>query len=438
MCGTELDDEGARALGEMLLAADCPCPIKNLACDYFAVQSGTSQLSFSGATLSSASLTLLFGILRLNESVFSLDLTGVGVDAAAARSLETALATNTTLERLDLRGNEKLWMHAMGVDSDTAADGLIALACGLESNSSVATLMVDAMELPVKKLKGVEPATSLDLAGKKALGGMSAALIGMLVARNTAVETLDLSRNPKVARLGVAIGTALKANTSLTELNVRESALGDEGVNALVAGLLDAAEGQSALSFLDLSINGFGKASAASLASLLKRGGSKLARLNLEGNELGSEGTQMLAAALPENTTLTALSLVQNDLEAAGAEALSGALKANTTLTALYLGCNRLGNDGVGAIVNALLEAGSRTSVAQLDLHDNKIMAAGVKALLRLLSKSQSLSTLSLAGTKLEFTDTDALQSAAKGEDIGRTKAVRLWMGKDNKSWPPL
>ena len=49
------------------------------------------------------------------------------------------------------------------------------------------------------------------------------------------------------------------------------------------------------------------------------------------------------------------------------------------------------------------------------------------------------LTSLSLAGTKLEFTDTDALQGAAKeNPELGRTKAVRLWMGKDNKNWPPL
>ena len=40
--------------------------------------------------------------------------------------------------------------------------------------------------------------------------------------------------------------------------------------------------------------------------------------------------------------------------------------------------------------------------------------------------------------TKLEFTDTDTLQAAAKGEEIGRAKAVRLWMGKDTKNFPTL
>ncbi len=37
------------------------------------------------------------------------------------------------------------------------------------------------------------------------------------------------------------------------------------------------------------------------------------------------------------------------------------------------------------------------------------------------------------------FTDTAALQTAAKErDDLGRAKAVRLWMGKDHRNWPPL
>ena len=52
-------------------------------------------------------------------------------NAAAAKSLETALMTNTTLEKLDLRDNDKLWTYVMGIDGDGAADGLMALARGL-------------------------------------------------------------------------------------------------------------------------------------------------------------------------------------------------------------------------------------------------------------------------------------------------------------------
>ena len=438
VCATELDDEGVRALGEMLLSTDFPCPLKLLACDYFQILDKKESLSFSGEKLSSASLTLLSGILKLNDSVHSLNLVGVGVDAAAAKSLETALMTNTTLEKLDLRDNDKLWTYVMGIDGDGAADGLMALARGLNANSTVASVFVDAMQLSIPKLKGTTPVTSLDFSAQKPLGGISAALIGLLVAHNPVVEKLDFSRNPKIRRLGFSIGAVLSSNVSLTELCVRESALGDEGTIALLDGLLAAGRGKSKISFLDLSANGIGPASASRFASLIKVSESALARLDLGSNGLGAQGTGVIAAALAGNRTLKALSLAQNELEPAGAEALMSALRVNSALTALWLGGNRLSNEGVTSIVDALLESGDRTSVAQLDLQDNKIGAAGIKSVVRLLSRAESLSALSIAMTKLEFTDTDTLQAAAKGEEIGRAKAVRLWMGKDTKNFPTL
>ena len=85
----------------------------------------------------------------------------------------------------------------------------------------------------------------------------------------------------------------------------------------------------------------------------------------------------------------------------------------------------------------ALLEAGPRARIAQLDLSSNNVGAAGLKAIIRLLQQSETLTALSLAATRLEFTDTDALQAAAK-ENQERKKAVRLWMGKDNRNWTPL
>ena len=84
-------------------------------------------------------------------------------------------------------------------------------------------------------------------------------------------------------------------------------------------------------------------------------------------------------------------------------------------------------------------DVGKLDMLRDLDLSNNGVGGGGVKACIKLLGECGSLAALSLAGTKLEFTDTDALQGAANvNADIGRTKAVRLWMGKDSKNWPPL
>ena len=54
-----------------------------------------------------------------------------------------------------------------------------------------------------------------------------------------------------------------------------------------------------------------------------------------------------------------------------------------------------------------------------------------------LLSESPTLAALGLAGTKMQFTETEVMQSCAKeNPEIGRAKAVRLWMGADMNKWP--
>ena len=154
---------------------------------------------------------------------------------------------------------------------------------------------------------------------------------------------------------------------------------------------------------------------------------------------MGAEGGGALATSLVSNKSLTSLSLAENGLEAEGASKCAICLKNNRTLSALWLGRNNLKNEGVSTVVDAMLAAGSGGRLANLDLSNNAMGNVGVKACVKLLTECSSLACLSLAGTKLEFTDTDALQGAANvNPDIGRAKAVRLWMGKDNKNWPPL
>ena len=92
----------------------------------------------------------------------------------------------------------------------------------------------------------------------------------------------------------------------------------------------------------------------------------------------------------------------------------------------------------MASLVEALL-ASKATKLSVLDLQNNDIRAAGLKALAGLLGGVMSFTALSVAGTKMEFTDTEALQTGAKEQpDKGRPKAVRLWTGKENKNFPEL
>ena len=62
-----------------------------------------------------------------------------------------------------------------------------------------------------------------------------------------------------------------------------------------------------------------------------------------------------------------------------------------------------------------------------------------ITRLTQLVSESPTLTALGLAGMRMQLTETEIMQNAAKeNPEIGRLKPVRLWVGSDMKNWPDL
>ena len=431
----QLDEAGVRDFGNMLLQQGTLCPIKSLSCDHFEVKQQTTSMAFDGKPVSSSVLTLLFGILKRNETIEIIDLTSAGMDVAATMALETALADNHSLTSLDLRGNETLWGLAES-DEGRSSAAIESLARGLQSNDTISKVHVDAFELQVQVLTGRAPTLELHYPEDRKLSDLSAAVLCTLIEKNPAAKSLDLSKVKTAGQLGHAVGRCLKGNTALVAVRLQESDLGNEGASALATGLTQ--NSASAVRSLDLSSNSIGEEGAQQLAALLSASTS-LTRLDLTSNKLGARGTRAVMVSLHHNSTLTALSLRDNDVMEPGAAAVAAALEINGTLSTLWLGKNRIGDEGVVAIASALVANKQKSQIAILDLHKNGTTKVGHASLTQLLNESLGLTALGLAGAKMQFTETEAMQSAAKEKpEIGRAKAVRLWMGSDMNKWPVL
>jgi len=216
---------------------------------------------------------------------------------------------------------------------------------------------------------------------------------------------------------------------------LRNSQLRDDGVSALSDGLK--LNGANQVRVLDLASNGIGVAGAAKLAELLTVS-TALIKLDLTANKLGSKGTETLVGGLSgESSKLAAISLRENDIDQAGARAIAKALQSNSAIVTLWLGKNKIGDEGTIALVEALLAAKHTSKVAYFDLHKNNITKVGIASLTTLVAQSPSLTALGLAGTKMQFTETEIMQTNAKeNPELGRTKPVRLWMGTDMNKWP--
>ena len=125
---------------------------------------------------------------------------------------------------------------------------------------------------------------------------------------------------------------------SLLNLRLPWQRLGDHQV-AVLAELLEA---NTRIAGVDLRGNNMGISAVEALVSMLGAN-ETLTALELGSNPLGDSSGRALARCLSENRTLTYLGTGSADFTSEAAESLGGMLRANTHLTCLDLSANALG-----------------------------------------------------------------------------------------------
>lgn len=146
---------------------------------------------------------------------------------------------------------------------------------------------------------------------------------------------------------GAAVGMVLATNTSVTSLNLHQNGLGEVGGTAIA----EALKVNTALEFINLGANELGEVGGAAFAEVLKVN-KVLTSINLRMNSLGGE---KIAEALKVNTVLTSVNLSMNELNEVGGAAIASALESNTTLLEVDVSRNFM-PDAVEAAIEAAVE----------------------------------------------------------------------------------
>jgi len=242
------------------------------------------------------------------------------------------------------------------------------------------------------------------------------------------LRVLDLRGNPKLGPRGVQwLVDKLSLATNLEELNLSNCRMGHFGAKALGDTSLP-----SSLKVLDLSCNGIGNDGTWKLAPALKDltnleslllsknqigddGASEIGHqlpdslkiLDMRDNDVADVGAEMVAAALVKSR-LERLMLANNKIGSPGATALSQVVVQSSSLIELDLNGNGIGDDGAAALAKSLVvpsadgqEAPTERKTASLTtlrLKDNKIGDAGAGAFVEHLDRNRKLVTLDLAG----------------------------------------
>lgn len=168
------------------------------------------------------------------------------------------------------------------------------------------------------------------------------------------LRKLNLADNNFGSPGAVALGAALSKTKILEELILRDTALGDEGVLAVMKGLRNVA---SHIRVLDLSGNDMTVESSRALKRTLSNMPS-LESLVLEDNELGSAGAKQIAAGLLDDVhrNLVIVNASGSEIGSSGAVALSRAVARLPKMTHLNLNGNSIRAEVVTEIQELLHE----------------------------------------------------------------------------------
>ena len=190
----------------------------------------------------------------------------------------------------------------------------------------------------------------------------------------------------------------------LTELSCEET-LDDDSIKAL-GDILMKNHQHVHLTTLRLPNNHLTSAAAVPLASILSST-ETLRRLEIPHNNLGSEGVTILIQPLieqkGEECSLVSLNLRDNNLKRKAAAPLADLLLKNKTLQEVDLGHNPIKTQGLKDIVNSL-DANKESKLSRLILRATTLggKGAGMKAILKLLFKNETLHSLDLSSNSLK------------------------------------
>ena len=122
--------------------------------------------------------------------------------------------------------------------------------------------------------------------------------------------------------------------------------------------------------------------------------------LRANGNQLTSEGAARLFSALcMQNTSLREIDISNNKIDAAGVADLLKLITANPQLTSINLSSNLLGDAGAASVAAALSK--SQAPVTSLDLNHNKIGNEGAAAIAELLANTPHITSVNLVGNEI-------------------------------------
>ena len=321
-------------------------------------------------------------------------------------AIGAALATNTSLVDLDLssnalRGGQSI-AQALNKNRTLARVHLLYNPLDVQSALALAAAIRTRMAIGVElSLCNIDPDAECVLLARRGMRSSDAILLAAELETARCVRVLDLSHNMLGPEAASALASALRCNSTLTNLKLQSNRLagswldfGDEvgirddsGVASFASSLADG----NTLTALDLSQNTLGEAGAVALAAAVAhaREGDPLRWLHVGqsgGEALPVQPLRGIAVRGEVHSTITLAGKRLDDLDAV---VISTLIATNSRLQVLDLSGSIIGEVGCNALARALLSPDCR--LTELDLRGKGMLGeAGKRAIGEALSRPGS------------------------------------------------
>eukprot|EP00758_Cryptobia_borreli_P014934 Tbor_TRINITY_DN5973_c0_g6::TRINITY_DN5973_c0_g6_i1::g.18987::m.18987 len=402
--------------------------------EYVLQTSSLKTLKLNYCSISDRGAKEIFNSLRANEVTARIELIGNPITNAAAEELMSVLLTNIYLIQIKLdktRVSEEIQeeirvqaqindeplalkraIHSMrsGKDSDCHTLNLSSVGDVKQStDETVRILCLDA--------QGNGNVKVINMSNTN-IGLPSCVLFGnLLTDRNNQLQNLILASTPINDECAKELAKAIACNTTLKELDIRNTEITNEGIMALADSLKDnnsvvriRVTGEKYKPYIIehlarvLAVN----SQVFSLKAILPRlhdNDESITYVAIKGDEgvpFDDTSCKLLAFALKDNHTVTSIDLSGNNITATGLEYLADMLEDNNTIRSINLQNNKLGDDG-GRVIVKCLE--TNDSIVNLDLEFTSISEDIITEILYMLGINNGPLSLKAAMVRMSAND---------------------------------
>eukprot|EP00945_MAST-04E_sp_MAST-4E-sp1_P007664 g7664.t1 len=332
------------------------------------------ELAKSNTMTHGALLSLVEGISLREKSLVKLDLSAMGIGKAGATSLASALRNCFALKHFNFSEN---YIGSVGANAIFQALRRVATIEDLLLNrNEIGDSAAHAIATCVQDSKHLRVFSAED----NLLTNDGGSMVWTAIAKNTEAPLVQVNFSGNKFDTAWCMSNAFRASQHLETVS-------------LARNCLNSSTGRV---FADAVIS--------------ERWGAKrtLTSLDLGGNNLGPEGTTVLARALANASQLQLLWLDENKLGARGGTALAKSLKQNSSLTMLDISNNMLALDthrfslDLGAVKEFAKVLATNKTLKHLYLKGNQIGGSGGRMLKDAIAKNRTIQTIGLEENEIE------------------------------------